>query len=148
MVAIEDTVQTLRNDLSGILKKYPISPEERSFIIEKIEDTINDILKIQHGVFTEKLSEIRGQIGTEREELRASVEDLRQAAVDRLTEANAKIGTAYEKGVSDGVAAQSEPEEKSSFGTINIILALFFAALAFVVVASMFFGSDKKEKKG
>lgn len=147
MVAIEDTVQTLRNDLSGILKKYPISPEERSFIIEKIEDTINDIMKFQHEVFTEKLSEIRGQIGTEREEIRASVEDLRQAAVDRLTEANQKIGNAYERGVSDG-AAQSEPEEKSGFGTINIVLALFFAALAFVVVASMFFGSDKKEKKG
>lgn len=148
MVAIEDTVQTLRNDLSGILKKYPISPEERSFIIEKIDDTINDILKFQHGVFTDKLSEIRGQIGAEREEIRENVEVLKQAAVERLAEANHKIGTAYEKGVSDATAAKNEPEERSSFGTINIILAIFFAALAFVVVASMFFGSDKKEKKG
>jgi ElaB/YqjD/DUF883 family membrane-anchored ribosome-binding protein len=148
MVAIEDTVQTLRKDLGDILRKYPISPEERSFIIEKIEDTINDILKIQHGVFTDKLSEIRGQIGTEREEIQASVEGLKRAAVERITEANEKVGTAYEKGVAIGAASVGEPEEKPGFGTINIILAIFFAALAFVVVASMFFGSDKKEKKG
>lgn len=151
MVAIENTVETLRTDLSDILKKYPISPEERSFIIERIDDSINEILKIQHGVFTDKLSEIRGQIGTEREEIQASVEGLKRAAVERITEANQRVGNAYEQGVSDGAAAksESEPEDKpASFGTINIILAIFFAALAFVIVASMIFGDDKKEKKG
>lgn len=150
MVAIENTVQTLRTDLSDILKKYPISPEERSFIIERIDDSINEILKIQHGVFTDKLSEIRGRIGTEREEIQASVEGLKRAAVERITEANQRVGNAYEQGVSDGAAAKTEPqpEEKSGFGTLNVILAIFFAALAFVIVASMIFGDEKKEKKG
>lgn len=146
---IEGTVEALRKDLEDILKKYPISMEERSFVIERVDEAINGILKIQHGVFSEKLAEIRDQISNEREKVNTQVENLKQAATAKIAEANDKIGQAYEKGASD---ASREVEENHGPSTLNIVLAVFFAALAFVFVASTIFGkSDSgkgRDKKG
>jgi hypothetical protein len=147
MVAIEETVEVLRKDLNDILKKYPISPEERSFIIEKVEETIGSIVKIQHGTFSEKLSEIRHEIGSEREAIRTRVENLKRAAVEKINEVNGKIGQAYEKGISERAAVTNEPSESVGPSTLNVILAIFFAALAFVVIASSIFSGGEKDKK-
>jgi regulator of replication initiation timing len=141
---IEKTVDVLRKDLEGILKKYPISIEERSFIVERVDEAINDILKIQNDVFSEKLSEIRDQISSEREKVNAQVENLREAAAKKIAEANDKIEQAYERGLMD---ASADAEENRGPSALNIALAIFFAALAFVLVASNVFGSQPPRAK-
>lgn len=143
--AIEDTVETLRKELDDILKKYQIPMDDRGFVIEKVEDAINGIMKIQHGVFSDKLGEIREDLSAEREKVHSQVEGLKKAAAEKIADAHDKIGQAYEKGASDGA---KDAESNQGPSTLNIVLAIFFAALAFVVVAGMVFGKgDTKGKK-
>jgi len=142
-VTIIDTVQTLRDELEGILRKYSIPMEERSYIIEKVGGAVGAIASIQRGIFDEKIDEIRKEIGSERQNVRQSIDGIKRAAISQIVKANHKVDEAYDRGLAQG----AETIPKGGPGSMGIILGLFFAALAFVVVASNLFKKGEKKER-
>lgn len=137
---IVETVQGLRDELESILKKYHVPMDDRSFILEKIGGAVGTISSIQKGIFDEKLEELGKGLGAEREAARRDIENVKRAAIEKIVEANHKVDEAYDRGLAQG----ADSTQKISPGTTGVVLALFFAALAFVVVATSLF--KKKEK--
>lgn len=141
MSTIIDAVNGLHEEIEGILKKYNVPLEERSYILERVGGAVGTISSIQKEIFDEKIGEIRKEIGAKQDDVRRDVEKIKTAAILRIAEANAKANDAYER----GLAQASANPPKSGPGTFGVTLGLFFAALAFVVVASGLF--KKSEKK-
>jgi len=137
-------VMTLKKEVSDILSRYNVPMDDRSFILEKLDQAMSLVITAQKNAFENQLVDIRKEIEIDRNQVRKEVEGIRGSALSKLSGIHSEIDKAYEEGISDGMS-----QAPSSVGpsTFTIILGIFFAALAITVVAGGLFSSHPSEKK-
>lgn len=140
VTTIGETIQSLRRDLGDFLQRYEIPLDDRTFIVDRVEEAIGSILSIQKNIFEESLENIRREMDRDRQKVKNGIEALKEVALEKLEDLRGRIGEAYQRGISEGMKKADAVESSSGSRMLNIALALFFAALAFVVVAGNLFG--------
>jgi hypothetical protein len=143
MTNITEEISNLKRDVATIMSRYKIHPDDRDIIIEKIDQALADVLTAQKHVFETELTGIRSEIGIERVNVRKEVDAIRNSAVSKLSEIRGKINEAYDDGVTDGLS-QTPPTVQAGPSTFTVVLGLFFAALAIVVIAGGLFQKKKE----
>jgi hypothetical protein len=143
MTNVTEQISNLKKDLVTILARYKVHPDDRDIILEKIDEALSGVLTVQKGMFETELTGIKGEIGIERDNVRKEVDAIRNSAVSKLSEIRGKINEAYEEGITDGLSQTPAPVA-SGPSTFTIVLGLFFAALAIVVIAGGLFQKKKE----
>lgn len=143
MTNVTEEISNLKKDLITILARYKVHPDDRDIILEKIDEALSGVLTIQKNMFETELSGIKGEIGIERDNVRKEVDAIRNSAVSKLSEIRGKINEAYEEGITDGLSQTPAPTP-SGPSTFTVVLGLFFAALAIVVIAGGLFQKKKE----
>jgi len=126
--------ENLKREITGILGKYDIAGDDRSFIIEKIESGLNETAQA-----------IDQAILAERAAVTQKVDGLQQNAMGAVSEvtnrAKAAVKKAFKMGLAQGVE-QAKPPGMSIF-QIGIMTGIL--ALAVVVVYREFFAKKEKD---
>ena len=133
-------IATLTGDVKAVLDRYNIPLDDKSFILDKIEQGIASLLDRQREAFTGTVETIRQEISGERDHVRGEVDGIRKSAISKLSEIEKKIEEAYREGVSEGMS-QTAPSGMSPF---QVLLGLSLLALAIVFVAGTLFKKAEK----
>jgi len=140
---IVSEITNLKKSVDNLLKGYNVPMDDRLLVVEKIEESMVGVLQAQKLAFDQAVDKIKEEIGTERDNVRKQVDDIKVSAVSELSKIKGKINDAYDEGLEDGMS-QATPASQGPSAFV-IVLGIFFATLAFTVVAGTLFSS--KEKK-
>jgi hypothetical protein len=133
MVDATPKIGQLKEEINGILSRYGIPLDDRSFILEKVEESVNSILNEQIAAFQRSIDGVRGEISLERENVRKEVDKIKQVAFSNLSDVQVKINEAYEEGFSQG---QSDtPAPSSGPSTFQVVIGLSLVTIALVIAA-------------
>src|SRR3990172_5837254 len=131
MADIVVELEDLKKTVNDVLIRYGVPLDDRSLVIDKIQEAMTGVLGTQKQAFTQKLGEIKAEIDGERNKVINEVEGMRAAALHEFSDIHSKIRNAYEEGLSDGAA--STPSQ-SGPGVLNISLGVILVALAAIFV--------------
>ncbi len=148
MPDITDNIEVLKGEIGTILTRYKVPLDDRSFIMDKIDEGVGNVLESQKKTFEEGLRQFRDEIISERENVRGEVETIKKSATSAISRMDKRVKAAYQEGVSEGLSqakpAKAEVEEKKSEGPslFQVVVGLSLVTLAIAVIAGAF--SSKK----
>ncbi len=132
--------ENLKVEIDDILRNYNVPFEDRSLVLEKIDSSVDQLVKDTQNKFDKKVDNIRDEISYERNGIQKELDEIRNTAISSIKEINNKVDEAYEEGFTE--ASKLGSESKPSF--FQIIIGFGLLALAIVVVTGTFFKASKK----
>lgn len=135
-------IEQLKSDIGGILTRYHVPLEDRSYVLEKIEETVMALLDGERSSFQQAVQGVRSQIELERKNVQAEVGKIRDAATANMDIAKSKIDEAYQEGFAQGQmnTAAATPARPSTF---QVLLGVTLAVVALIVAARSIFGGNR-----
>jgi gas vesicle protein len=127
---IADKIEDLKKEVDFILVRYSVPLDDRMLILEKIEQSTQNLLESQGKNFDEIVNKIRSDIGKERKGVIRKIEEIRNSAASKVSDISGKVKEAYDQGLSDGADSTS-----TSPGLFQIMIGIGLLALsAFVIL--------------
>jgi hypothetical protein len=132
MAVAIDKVNKLKVELNGILSRYGVPLDDRSFVTEKVEETVAGILDEERNAFGTQIEGVRKQIDLERTSVTTEVEKIKNIARDGLTEAEAQARRSYDAGFAQG---QLEQAPSSGLSTFQILIGVAIVTIGMIIAA-------------
>lgn len=129
-------LEAFKTEISQILDRYQIPMDDKSFIMEKIDGGLGDILK-------EVRKHVDAERGKSQEQMLAYEKQVKKVVADTLRKAQENVKQAYQVGVREGMG--QAPKASGGMGLFQILIVSGLLILAGFVVFREFF--PKKEGK-